>query len=127
VGITAEAIKDAKDSIRDAGAKVIWRQRGNPVPVVGQEWKAASAPDVDHPVVIAFVPNTRINFEAQRQLQDVPSVKSGAEMGLMAGGQTFTPDSKDVVIRNGVTLQIDAIQIIRPQGIPVLYIVSFKG
>lgn len=53
-------------------------------------------------------------------------VKLGSLAGLM-GNVSFSPDSKDVVIRDGVELRIENLDLLSPNGQKILWTVEFKG
>lgn len=58
------------------------------------------------------------------ELMKGTEVPTGTEIGLMAGGQPFTPERTDTLIKNGQVVVITKIDRIAPNGLPILYYIS---
>lgn len=55
---------------------------------------------------------------------DVPG---GGQMGLLPGNVPFTPELTDTVIKADATvLAISSIDVVEPDGVPVLYYITFQ-
>lgn len=119
-------IATAQRLIRQKGQAVKWRVITNGAPSDPlKPWKPTQSPTVDYAVSICFLP---INKETQRtlMLQAKSEVPTSNLMGLM-GAVPFAPDMKDVVLRDGKELRIEAIDTLAPNGQPILYTVYFKA
>ncbi len=58
-----------------------------------------------------------------RALLENTEVPMGEQIGLLAGGLSFTPEKTDILVRAGETLPIIDIDLIAPANIPVLWLV----
>jgi hypothetical protein len=118
-------IETAKRLIKKNGQLVQWRQLQR-TDVSGKPWEVTEATPVDVDVYVCFLPVDKDNREFINYLRGTNEIKMGAIIGLM-GNVSFTPDASDVVIRDGVQLQIAHIDLLSPNGQQVLYTVEFKG
>lgn len=83
-----------------------------------------SIPDVPKGTRIAFFPPDR---EQEKSLmQNGIEVTKGHVIGYMAQ-VAFVPSDKDYVLRNGVKLDVEEIEILAPDGNPILYTILFHG
>lgn len=111
--------------IKKNGQLVKWRQLqraddpSDPAAVI------ESAP-VDRDVYICFLPVDKDNKEFINYLRGTNEIKMGSLIGLM-GNVPFVPDASNLVIRDGVQLEIFNIELLSPNGQKVLYTVEFKG
>lgn len=108
--------------IREKGQSVIWNQYFDTVDP-NQPWKPTSNEPISYSPKIVFVPINQQDFATFGYLNG--EVPKGAVKGLM-GAVNFVPTLKDVVIRNGKTLNIDKFDVININGEIVLYKVIFK-
>lgn len=118
-------IATAKRLIQKNGQKVIWRQLPDISADPLKPWNGQLAAPIDNEVLICFVPakekSTRVLFEYLAGSE----VQIGSLAGLM-GEVPFTPNPKDVVIRDGVELRFESIDVLSPNGQKVLYTLEFK-
>ena len=119
-------IKTALRLIARNGQPVKWRVLldGEPADPL-QPWKPSQlAALIEHDVKICFLPITKEMRETIAYLRGT-EVNTGSTMGYM-GAVSFKPSSKDVVIRDGVELRIENIDILSPNGQVILYTAVFK-
>lgn len=118
------AIATATRLIAANGQAVTWRQVSDGAPGdSAQPWKPGASANVDNAVNIVFLPDDRRDYEFLRLL-GATEIPKGKLVGLMAA-PSFTPTIKDVVVRDGVTLGIDAVDPLAPNGQIILYTVKF--
>lgn len=124
-------IATAKRLIAKRGQAVSWlvRPEGttDPAEVAGaSKWrpKATGPVAAPHPVIIAFFPVARTKYESLRGMGI--ELTTGAQLGYMAA-VPFEPSQKDSVLRNGKTLPVEHIEIIAPNGDPILYEIVFAA
>lgn len=120
-------IKQAQRVISRKGQAVTWRKKL--VIVDGAEpWKETKpvAPADDHndfPVSIVFLRPGRVPaFLSLIVGTDVPQA---SVRGIMPA-VSFVPDLKDTVIRDQVELSIKSMNVIAPNGDPILYDIEFN-
>lgn len=125
-------IASAKKLIAKRGQVVSWRIRAEGTTDAGEvtgatKWRPkavpAGTPD-DRPVSIVFFPITKEKFESLRAMG--VELTRGAQMGYM-GAVDFEPSQKDAVLRAGVLMPIETIDVIAPNGDAVLYEIVFKS
>lgn len=123
--IYAQEIKGVQVDIKRAGQSCTWTK----IPRTAndtQPWKGGTTP------VPQNFPNTYILFlkgglsNALQHLMKNTDVTDGAPDAIMAGGLSFTPELTDVVIRGTETLLISDIDILAPDGTPILYYLRFQ-
>lgn len=117
------AIRTALRLIKKNGHRVEWKQYGESEQ--GQPWKPLSDVEVTNYPFICFLPLDRIGKEFLISLGQSEAV-SGSVYGLM-GAQSFVPNLKDTVYRDGVSLDISSIEVLSPNGQIILYIIMFNG
>lgn len=124
MGVYDRQIASAKRQIAAKGQDVTWRVLvdGAP-PDASKPWKPSAATPDDKPVKIVFLPHTTAKNQLIRYLKGT-EVPTGALTGLMAAVD-FEPKAKDVVIRDGVELVVESIDLIAPNGEPILYTLEF--
>lgn len=119
------AIATAQRLIAKKGMTVTWEQQENgEAPDPSKPWRPAEAEPVEHEVSIVFLPYNRENQQFLSMMTGT-EIPQGAEYGLM-GAVDFTPNLNDTVVRNGVRLGIEKIDLLAPAGDPVLYTIGFK-
>jgi len=125
-------IASAKRLIGKNGQAVLWRIRSegttDGAEVEGAtKWRpkatAPSTPD-DRAVTIVFFPITQQKYESLRSRGI--EVSTGAQMGFMPAVD-FEPSQKDAVMRNDVLMPIETIDVLAPNGDPILYEIVFKS
>lgn len=125
-------IAGAKRTIAKKGQVVTWRIRSQGTTDAGEvagatKWRPKAAtpatPD-DRSVSIVFFPITKEKYESlvARGIE----LTTGAQMGLM-GAVDFEPSQKDAVLRGGVLMPIETIDVLAPNGDPILYEIVFKS
>lgn len=129
--VFANQLAMAQRLIAKYGQFVTWNSQSLGAPVDGsQPWKASDAPAVSKQIKIAFFPLNRKTIYTLGFLTgstpNISDVHNVFEYGLMAS-VPFTPNQKDTVVRNGQQLRIDGIDVLRPDGTPLLYTVYFKA
>jgi len=125
-------IAGAKRTIAKKGQVVTWRIRNtgttDPAEVAGAtKWRPKAVPDTepdDRSVSIVFFPITKEKFESLRAMG--VELTTGAQMGLM-GAVDFEPSQKDAVLRGGVLMPIETIDVLAPNGDAILYEIVFKS
>lgn len=113
-------IETAKRLIKAKGQKVVWRQ--TVITENDKSWRPKESVIVNHDVDIVFLPRDRVDTQAIRANSD--SVIIGNVYGLM-GAVDFEPNAKDIVIRDGKECRIFAIDVLAPDGTPILYTIDF--
>lgn len=117
-------IATAKRLIKKKGQGVTWRSIENGAPPdASKPWKTSTSTNLDNLVDIVFLPVSRENKRFIQALGGT-EVSTGFLLGYMAAVD-FEPSIKDVVIRNGEQLEVLNIDIVAPNGDPILYILEF--
>jgi hypothetical protein len=120
-----KAIATAKRLIAKNGEAVIWRQIADAEPEDSSKpWIPGEVESVDYVVELCFLPLSRVNLETFTLIQG-SEVPKGSVMGLM-GEVPFEPNLRDVVVRSGVELRIESIDLLSPNGQKVLYTLVLK-
>lgn len=120
----------ALDMIAAAGAVVQWRKPKADVPG-SDPWRDQRAGD-PVPFAPAMVFLSPIDAARGRGRNDTTMFVNGSEIvnytevGLLAGNCGFVPEVTDAILRNGNIIEIVAIDIIAPNGTPILYFVAVK-
>lgn len=125
-------IASAKKLIARRGQVVSWRVRAEGTTDGGEvagatKWRPKAVtpaePD-DRSVSIVFLPITKEKYESLAAMG--VEVTTGEQMGYM-GAVDFQPSKSDAVLRAGVLMPIETIDIIAPNGDAVLYEIVFKS
>ena len=114
-------IATAQRMLKDSGKLVTWRivRNGSPADA-GKPWKPTQPVLQDeHYINICFFPLDKQQRETYHYLKN-SEVPATAMMGYM-GAVAFSPSLKDIVIYDGKELMIDSIDILAPNGQPILY------
>jgi hypothetical protein len=116
-------IRQAAKMIKKFGQPVTWKQPVKVVPDSTKPWKVNAADPVPYTVNMVFVRANGFSRELYRLIKgtDIPT---GAPKGLMAA-VPFTPTVDDIVDRNGTILKIAAIDVVSPNGDPILWLIEF--
>lgn len=124
--VFARQIATALRLITKYGEQCTWKQI--PDGVVAdplKPWIVGNVDPISYPVKIAIFPNTRVNHEFIKTLKGT-EVVIGEEYGYMAS-VPFKPSKTDVVIRaDGSVSRVGTIDILKPDGTAILYVVKFK-
>ena len=124
MGVYDRQIASAKRQIAAKGQDVTWRVLVDGAPADSSKpWKPSQATPDDKPVKIVFLPSTMANNQLIKYLKGT-EVPTGSLTGLMAAVD-FEPKAKDVVVRDGVELVVESIDLIAPNGEPILYTLEF--
>lgn len=85
----------------------------------------AGATPVTHSVRIVFLPVGRVNYESlsARGIE----VQDGYSLGYMANTPGLTPNLADHVVRGSKRYAIRHIDILAPDGVPLLYTILFAA
>lgn len=117
-------IKGAQKQIKADGQLVTWR-KPNKSTSNTQPWKSTGIAQnpTDFPVSMVFL---RVTSKSIERFMNATDVTIGAPYALMAGGLAFVPEMTDIIIRDGVQLVVESIDILAPNGTPILYYVIFE-
>lgn len=110
--------------IKKKGQLVVWQRQGL-VQNSTTPWKHdTSTPPAPIPVFIVFLSPKTTGLNELFHLMQGTSVPDGAPRGLMAS-VSFIPAIDDTVIRGTDTLRIKSMDIVAPDGDPILYKLEF--
>lgn len=122
MGVYDDDIATALELITEFGQSVQWKK---PAPIEDNDnpWNPGQGTTPDpHPVKMVFLsPKTGAKYLQMMNGTEVP-IKS--QVALMAGGLSFTPEMNDTITRNGVSISVNRIDLLAPNGDPVLYYVE---
>lgn len=128
-GVFDEDIQAAAELIAEYGADCLW-QKAAPI-IEGDAGYPTQGPKPGPiPCKIVFFSPRDVGRggEVFMALLAGTEVPTSSEIGLMAGGISFTPDGSDTIIRNPATenlsMTIKEIDRLAPNGTPVLYYIS---
>jgi hypothetical protein len=123
-----EFIADAKELIEEHGQDCWWQKAA---PTVGGEpgYPVAGAQPQPIPCVIAFFSQKDLDRGVLQYMDVIPNteVPDNVQIGLLAGGQSFTPENTDTIRRGAVDAAETAIvkfDVLAPNGTPVLYFIT---
>jgi hypothetical protein len=120
-------IASAKRQIAKKGQAVVWWQIPDGVaadPLLPNR-KTNGSP-VQFPATIVFFPLTAEKYKSLTRRPETELI-TGAVYGLM-GAVGFVPNLKDYIERgDGLRYQIDAMNVLAPNGQPILYTIVFKA
>lgn len=120
-------IATAQRLIKKNGQKIVWRKLADATPSNPAEpWNGGTNVPVEHSPFLCFVPAKESATRVFMAYLAGTEIKTGRLAALM-GAVDFVPDSKDIVVRDGVELRIDSIDVVSPNGQPILYMIEFKG
>lgn len=118
-------IETALRLIKKNGQQIVWRKTKPIVPDVDKPWLPTGDVEIEYTPFVCFLPLNRVGKEFIQSLGQSEAV-SGTYYGLM-GAQPFAPNLTDVVVRDGVELDINSIDILSPNGQIILYTVTING
>jgi hypothetical protein len=120
-----EEIQMALELIKESGQQVIYRQVDkveNPT----EPWLPGEGTVHEYNPYICFLPLDKEGREFLSYLGQTEAIVGGY-YGLM-GQVPFNPDKlRDTIIRDGVVLNINSIDLLSPNGQKVLYTIIFNG
>lgn len=124
--VFARQIATALRLIAKNGELCTWRSIPDGVSLdPTKPWLKTNVEPIDTKVKIVILPNTRVTHETIKTLTGT-EVSIGEDYGLMAQVK-FVPSKADVVIdSSGRVKRIETIDILKPDGTPILYTVKFK-
>lgn len=127
VGIFDRQIATAQRLVERYGQKVQWKSfvKGAPSDPL-KPWLPTEAIDNLHDVFICFVPARDSAMRLLLASLKGSEITVGRLAGLM-GAVDFEPARTDSVIRDGVELSVDNIDLLSPNGQKILYTIEFKG
>jgi hypothetical protein len=128
----SDDIETAQELIEEFGQQCFWQKQAPVIddsvpgyPVVGELPEPI-------PVMIAFFSGRDLSRGAFGFMDMMPNmeVADNAEVGLMAGGLSFTPENTDTVRRGAADApecSIQPIDRLAPDGTPILYYVTIAA
>lgn len=119
------AIETAIRLIKKNGQSIQWKQQTNNVPDPTKPWEIETTGFVEFNPFICFLPLDKDGREFLSSLGG-SEITVGSYYGLM-GAVPFTPIKSDTVVRDGVVLDIESIDLLSPNGQKVLYTIVFNG
>jgi hypothetical protein len=127
-GVFDDDIATAKELIDEFGQDCWWQK---PAPQTGgvPGYPTVGALPDPIPVKIAFFSGRDLNRGVFEFLSMMPGIEipDNGEIGLLAGGLTFTPENTDTVRRGAIDAaesSVDKIDRLAPNGTPILYYVQ---
>lgn len=124
MGVYDRQIARTIKKIKQKGQLVIWQQPGL-VQNTAEPWRHDDAVPPDPiPVYIVFLSPKTTSLNELFHLMQGTTVPDGAPRGLM-GAVDFTPAENDKVLRGSETLRVKSIDIVAPNGDPILYKLVF--
>lgn len=123
-----EFIQDAKELIYEFGQDCWWQKP--PVTVVAVPgYPSAGAPPQPLPCTIAFFSAKDLDRGVMQVFDMMPGTEVGdsTQVGLMAGGLEFEPETTDTIRRGAIDapeISITKMDVLAPNGTPVLYFVT---
>lgn len=127
-GVFDDDIATAKELIDEFGQQCYWQK---PAPTTGGEPGYPTVGDLPEPipVKIAFFSGRDLNRGIFEFLSMMPGIEvpDNGEVGLMAGGLTFTPENTDMIRRgaaDAAQCSIEKMDRLAPNGTPILYYIT---
>lgn len=124
----ASFIADAKELIEEFGQDCWWQK---PAPTVAAVpgYPTAGAVPQPIPCQIAFFSQKDLDRGVLQYMDVMPEteVPDNAQVGLLAGGLSFTPENTDTIRRGAIDAAETAIvkmDLLAPNGTPVLYLIT---
>lgn len=129
MGVYDADIQAAKELIAEFGADCLWQKAAPYVEDVPGYPTQGAVPDPIPCKIVFFSPrDVGRGGEMFMALLAGTEIPTSSEIGLMAGGISFTPDDSDTIIRDpdgeNLSMTIKEIDRLAPNGTPVLYYVS---
>ena len=127
MGVYDSDIATAQELLKEFGRQCYWLKPPAMVELVPGYPTEGATPD-PIPVTMAFFAPKDLDRGVSQFLDMMPrtEVPDGAQIGLLAGGLTFEPENTDKIALTlgGTVLSIERIDLLAPNGDPVLYFVS---
>lgn len=123
MGVFDRQIATAKTLIAKYGQSCTWRKTAVSTPNPAKPWEMLPGANTDTTVKVVFVSKFKEHFFLKYMANT--EIPEGLFVGYMAA-QSFTPAINDLLIRGSETLTIQAVDIVAPNGEPILYIVTVK-
>lgn len=120
------AISTANKMLAKYGAAATWIQYKDAAPNVLKPEEPGARTVKSFPCKVLLTRKNRIGWEFLKFLAQTEIVESN-EVALLAGACGFTPTKADKVTINGVTANVDTLNVVRPDGRPVLWIAGLKA
>lgn len=131
MGVYNEDIQDAKELIEEFGQICYWQK---PAPVTGGTpgYPIIGVKPTPIKCNIAFFAPRDLGRGTEEFIQAIigTEVPAGTEIGLMAGGLSFIPKDTDTIHRgavDGPVVTIEKIDLLAPNGDPILWFVRVKS
>lgn len=121
--VFATQIATAQRLISKFGQACTWRKTAVSTPNPAKPWEMLPGANTDATVKVVFVSKFKEHFFLKYMANT--EIPEGLFVGYMAA-QSFTPAINDILIRGSETLTIQAIDIVAPNGEPILYIITVK-
>ena len=123
-----EIIEDAKDLIYEFGQDCWWQKPGVTVSTSPGYATAGELPQPS-PCTIAFFSPKDLDRGVMQVMDVIPGteVQDSTQVGLMAGGVDFDPQTTDTIRRgapDAAQISILKMDILAPNGTPVLYFIT---
>jgi hypothetical protein len=138
MGVYDRQIAQVRRQVKAKGQLVTWVSVSNVTPAdANKPWAsgANASPAPEHMVYIAFLPAGGGSYNALvaalARMAGAKELATGTLNGLMAPDASFVPDETDVVRRinprTGVAenLRINTLELLAPNGEPILYSIGF--
>ena len=123
MGVFDSQIATAQRLISKFGQSCTWRKTDVSTPNPVKPWEMIPGTVTDAAVKVVFVSKFKEHFFLKYMANT--EIPEGLFVGYMAA-QSFTPAINDLLIRGSETLTIQAVDIVAPNGEPILYIVTVK-
>ena len=119
-------IETALRLIKKNGQLVNWTsQTGESLPDPTKPWLPVGTTPVIYTPHICFLPLDLQGKEFLFSLNGSEAV-TGTYYGLM-GNVNFEPNTSDIIVRDGIILDINSIDLLSPNGQKILYTIIFNG
>lgn len=114
----------ALEMVEEFGQQCQWQQIVTTLTDPNKPWLGGVDVPVSHQPFICFLPATDSNSGfGISKLRSSEDTVAFSTYGLM-GAQDFTPAVPDKVLRDGEPLVVTAIDVLKPNGFPILYILA---
>lgn len=124
MGTFDRQIATAQRLIKKYGQECTWKVANKAAGA--HSWEPAAAADTDKTVNICFVAAKDRFVRQLFQALKGSEIQIGSLAGFM-GEVDFEPSINDTVLRDGVLLSIESIDLLSPNGQKILYTIEFKG
>ena len=118
-------IASALRLIKKNGQKVQWLKEIANIPDPLKPWLPVGTTPIVYEPFIVFFPLDLQGKEFLFSLNGSEAV-TGTYYGLM-GNVNFEPNTSDIIVRDGIILDINSIDLLSPNGQKILYTIVFNG